>query len=449
MKRIRPSLKSSIVSVGSVTLLACRGTDLPSDREWESDHFRYHTRDADSSVCQDVLAPLEEHFSALQSFIRFPWPDSEKIDYYKFTNSKDAAENSDCDDEEAACTDHTAVEASTAFQTHELIHAYLSHVGFPPWLLLEGAAVALSCHLAMYPRPVIGWRDAFGVDRSGSNSADLYGAGAWLVGHLVTNYSPTLLLDLYRAVPRDAHADQFASAVESVYGSTLDALWDAAVQSLIPPAVCPWECSQPSFSIGSPAESSPTTCGSLKTIRTFSIAEESTLVVNVATNASVSLGTCSSGVPTFRGSVSGQDGGSSALYRLVPGGYFLAYNASDNGSSAPFTARLASSKALISDLCDFTSEAIILNTKNLRIDAPVVNHPWFLPLNPTRSGTLWASTTDSPVVTSICDSCSPANCRNLPMYTVAPITQLSVVMFESDPSAKQPYDSTSLTLTVH
>ncbi|HEX7598309.1 MAG TPA: hypothetical protein VF518_08845 [Polyangia bacterium] len=52
---------------------------LPDDQAWESPHFAYHSRSADTAMCRDILATLERHFNHLQSMLGFVWPAGQVI----------------------------------------------------------------------------------------------------------------------------------------------------------------------------------------------------------------------------------------------------------------------------------------------------------------------------------------------------------------------------------
>ena len=84
-------------------LAACNDkADLPSDRLWQSDHFRVHARKYDPDVCKGITAVLERHFAVMQAYLRFPWKAGDKIDYYKFASREDYKANTECPDGAAA-----------------------------------------------------------------------------------------------------------------------------------------------------------------------------------------------------------------------------------------------------------------------------------------------------------------------------------------------------------
>jgi len=162
--RLAPALLAAAALAAQV---GCGGRNLPGDVTWESEHFAYKTRTGEQVACADILATLEDHFQSMQRVIGFDWPQGAKVTYYKFENVVDYKANSDCGATADACAPGTTVETSEAFNPHELVHAYLHETGFPPPLLLEGAAVALSCASWRRAQPTLSWREAFGLTASG------------------------------------------------------------------------------------------------------------------------------------------------------------------------------------------------------------------------------------------------------------------------------------------
>jgi Ser/Thr protein kinase RdoA (MazF antagonist) len=98
--------------LSSLSLASCRADDeydLPDDIVWETRHFAYHTRRSDGSVCEGIVAKLEEHFSAFQEVLGIDWPDGRTIHYYKFITPEDLVAHSPCSAGSAACTDRNHV----------------------------------------------------------------------------------------------------------------------------------------------------------------------------------------------------------------------------------------------------------------------------------------------------------------------------------------------------
>src|SRR5262245_19815458 len=154
---------------------AC-GPDLP-ERMWRSENVRYFSREGDGEVCPAILGQLEEHGQVIAKRLGI---DRTIVSYYKFVGLNDFAANADCGAGAAGCAPNSSGRSPASFDRHELIHAYLAPYGRPPWLLTEGAAVALSCQ--GYPRPSGSWRDYYDAPHP---STALYSAGGWLVGYVL------------------------------------------------------------------------------------------------------------------------------------------------------------------------------------------------------------------------------------------------------------------------
>ena len=134
--------------------------------------------------------------------------------------------------------------------------------GFPPWLILEGVAVALSCQLELYQRPNGDWRDVYPLPNSGPRSSELYGAGGWLTGFLLRSRPIESFMLLYGRATQAMPAAAFASLFEEIYGESEDYVWAQVTALARPPIICPWECTRPSFQAdGGTSVPSATVCG--------------------------------------------------------------------------------------------------------------------------------------------------------------------------------------------
>ncbi|HEY5958105.1 MAG TPA: hypothetical protein VIV60_16190, partial [Polyangiaceae bacterium] len=119
--------------------------DLPNDRSWESEHFRYHVRDGDERACEAVLEQLEQHFELTRTYLGFPWSGDRKIEYYKFRDNADYSSNSGCPVDSGSCALQSTVFSPDTLNEHELIHAYLAPLGLPPAFFVEGVASVMAC----------------------------------------------------------------------------------------------------------------------------------------------------------------------------------------------------------------------------------------------------------------------------------------------------------------
>jgi hypothetical protein len=239
MRRARLIL-TVLAGAGALGAGAGCGPDLP-ERYWSSEHVRYFSRATDTSVCPAILDEIEEHGAAIADALLI---ERTVVTYYKFDGAEDFEAHSECGDVAKACSLNATARTPNGFDRHELIHAYLAPYGSPPWLLAEGAAVALSCQ--RYPRPIGSWRDAFAAPHP---STLQYAGGGWLVGYLLRMFPGRLLPRLYKMVPSSAKADQFAEIFEDIYEMKLDDVWAAAISVPQAPMRCPWECERPAFAL--------------------------------------------------------------------------------------------------------------------------------------------------------------------------------------------------------
>lgn len=223
--------------------------DLPDDVRWISPHFVYHTRASDPSACAGVLAQLERHFDSVQDALELPWPDGRVIDYYKLVDRADYGANSRCPPTFSACTRGQTVRTWTPFHQHELIHAYLGHLGDPPPLLTEGVAQALSCGPRVHLAPSVGWEAAV-TARTQEGAFDEtslpYTAGPWFVAQLIHSHGAASFLRLYGTVPFDASAAEFDRHFRAVYGRPMAEAWQDALAAGASNVGCvhAWECTR-------------------------------------------------------------------------------------------------------------------------------------------------------------------------------------------------------------
>jgi hypothetical protein len=300
-------LLAACVSIG-----AC-GPDRP-DQLWRSEHVRYFTRAGDDSVCPAVLDELEEHAQVIGDALGIERP---VTTYYKYPNAADFQANAECGEGASACARNASVNSTTAFDRHELIHAYLAPYGLPPRLFIEGAAVALSCQ--HYPRPTGSWRDALTADRF---SPQLYGAGGWLVGYLMRMFRKTWFVNLYGSLQINATADEIETEFRRIYGMELDDVWAAAIGGRQAPMLCPWECGRPAFEAdGQPHVVSPA-CGAGSTQLTVDLSGGGVTRWLFDGDGHVSIGSCEGNDFPLH-AVAGNNGTGAMLAPLVAGKYFV------------------------------------------------------------------------------------------------------------------------------
>ena len=207
------------------------GRNLPRDRLWESTHFRYHTRTDDSEPCEAVLVQLERHFELMQGYLGFSWPSGRKVDYYKFRDKADYLSNSGCPKDSDSCARDSDLMSPHVLQDHELIHTYLASVGMPPAFFVEGVAVVLACDHVFALQNFKPWQDVV-TEAFGVKFGRAYYEGPWFVGYLLDRFGPASFLALYGSLDYGtATADTIAAAFASVYGESLDAVWNASLAS--------------------------------------------------------------------------------------------------------------------------------------------------------------------------------------------------------------------------
>jgi hypothetical protein len=392
------------IAAASWLLGGCDGTyDLPADVRWESPHFTYLTRTGDSSICPDVLGPLEQHFALLQNYLGFAWPTGVKVTYEKMRDLDDLMQHGGCLPESGGCTLESSVRAPDGMDLHELVHAYLWQTGFPPPVLIEGAAVALACSPAVSgEKPTETWDQLAALDYDEATRSEVYVAGGWLVGYLLTQYDPRLFTAAYRRLDFHADADAMDGVFRDVYGQSLAALWAAALAETTPHQVCLWQCS------GSPVPLDrtpvPTTgvCGTVDTFHSLSVPSASVVGAS-STAALVQIGSCDQTPldPTR------QAPGRLNLYQLPPGAYFVA-NSADSGTMTLD----GSLSSLVTPTCAAaTSAAPFAGFDGFTLTGPNTSSRWFLPLlTPPSPTSVLSDGFAGEASMEVCGSCEPESC---------------------------------------
>jgi hypothetical protein len=381
---------------------AC-GPDLP-ERMWRSDNVRYFSRDGDDLVCPAILDELEQHGQVIADVLMIG---RTLVSYYKFDGLDDFEANADCGADVAACAPNATVRSPADFDRHELIHAYLSPYGRPPWLLAEGAAVALSCQ--RYPRPTGSWRDLYAAPHA---SVELYGAGGWLVGYMLRMFPARLLARLYSRLQINASADQFAMVFKDVYGMELDPVWAAAVGDSVQPMRCPWECGRPAFAIDGQAHALATACsgGSLQLSVDVPSGGLSRWRIDGAGRFEVQ--SCD-GADAPLASVSGTSGPGALVAPLNAGSYFIDAVV-EQGGTPSLSGTVAAGDGLSWPVC---ASAPVLpddlsGLSSLALFYP--SSPTFqfssLPTATSRPGQVFVASFDPTASVSVCTGCDQQTC---------------------------------------
>ena len=423
-----PALRRrSAVGVLAVVLLGngC-GADLPNDRRWTSDHFVFHTRTVERAACADILTLLEAHFTTMQAYLGFSWPQGRVVDYYKFVDKNDRDSNSDCGSGDR-CTSSSAIQSDNAFDPHELIHAYLAPTGEPPVLFIEGAAVALSCQMAGRTRPSL---QADAVLRPGVSSADLYTAGGWLVSYLVDEFGPAKLMSIYGQLESGMSPAQIDAVLAGVYGMPFADLWAAATAEDVPRSVCRWECSQPSISVGGgPMSTAAGACGQNTVQRTFSISESNLAVT--ADSAGFRVGDCGARANVPPSFVFGSAGAGS-LYHLPAGDYFLEHS----NQAGTITVAVADPTTLAPTCSGATAAGALAALDTVSVLVPRSVQTWFIPAVWSRDRSLIVVPTNGQGHAFLCPSCGgdPLLCAAASSSDPQSLSNVGAIRLEADPA---------------
>ena len=414
----------------AVTVIVCLGgagcgSNLP-DRMWRSDNLRYFSRAGDDGVCPALLDELEQHGQVIADVLMI---ERTLVSYYKFDGVSDFDENAGCDPGASACSPNATVRSPVDFDRHELIHAYLSPYGRPPWLLTEGAAVALSCQ--HYPRPTGDWRDLYNAPHA---SPQLYGAGGWLVGYLLKMFPARYLAWLYNRLQVNASADQFAAAVKDIYMMDLDAIWPAAIGGPGQPMRCPWECGRSAFAIDGQAHPLAPVCAGGTLQRSVDVQNSGLSRWRIEGAGRFQLGSCDgSDAPMV--SVSGAPRPGELLAPLSPGSYFIDAVV-DSGGAPALSVAVTPGDGLSWSTCAaapvLPDDLSTLST--LTLFYPSSTTPQFTSFvgGMDRGGTLLLTSDDPSASASLCASCDPQTCTTtdasgaLPAFATPPGAVLSV-----------------------
>jgi len=223
---------------GSISAGCGEAPYLPADREQTSAHFEYATR-IESQICDGTLSSLENHFAALQAQLGFSWPAGRRVRYYRYTDGADYRENAPCLDLQQACTQVVTgqppvVHTTAPVQRHELIHAYLAHIGRPSRIYIEGVAEAFGCSSTEETRqPGPTWREALFPEDLETSARWYFDAGRF-VRFLLDKFGSASFLTIYASGKADLNEDAFAQEFKGHFGESLDTLWPEVVAAIYP-----------------------------------------------------------------------------------------------------------------------------------------------------------------------------------------------------------------------
>jgi hypothetical protein len=388
----------------------CHGNaalDLPDDRVWESEHFRYHLRSDEAAACEDVMDQLERHFTLVRDYLGFSWPGGAKVDYYKFRDQLDYARESACPELGSSCVRDGAVLTARILQHHELIHAYLAPLGLPPAIFTEGVAVALACRTPFNigPRP---WREVVAVP-FGNDRAFL--EGPWFVAFLLRTYGPERFLKLYAALPWNASPERIAQVFAEIYEVSLDSAWQAAERAGNGVAcLFLWECAGLPLTIDGTEQAIGHACDASDEYRTFELAGPEDLIAASAVylvNAPVSCD-----VAPARRFAEDPVLWVANVSHYPAGRYFVgAFDIPTTLSLRPVQGRAFSaecSDAVALDLSGYEFES-----SRFELTFPADTGPLFVRLRPAAGQALCASAANPALAIDACPDCDEASCAPL------------------------------------
>jgi hypothetical protein len=207
---------------------AC-ATELPPV-QLESEHVRLRGDEPD--FCEGTIDWLEHHYRALSAFLGVELPPGAKIDMVVMADWEELAAT--CHSQGIAvdgCADGTKAYSIAPFHPHELVHAYASLLGDPPFFFQEGLAEVIGCGEKWRTpkierpddlRPILttsGFRSV-----PGEEVAAAYGVAAELTRHLIDVHGRDAYLAFYASIGRGAKLDAIDAAMRAHFGQGLDAI---------------------------------------------------------------------------------------------------------------------------------------------------------------------------------------------------------------------------------
>jgi len=206
---------------------------------------------------------LEANLAAVAGVLSID-PDQVHVEYYKYRDTEDVSANGPCPNGLRSCADGATIHtgALQAFQ-HELIHAYVAHVGTPSNVYQEGLAEMFNCSAMAGPDPpLVSWRDVADVAGRPAGAEPqpgeigttaYYSASTFLVRRTIDRFGVGAFMDFYATGSANrSSTDRFGEEFQAAFGEPLDAAW-ADLQSQATafgwPYLCP--CDSPT-ALGEP-----------------------------------------------------------------------------------------------------------------------------------------------------------------------------------------------------
>ena len=245
---------------------------------------------------------------------------------------------------------------------------------------------------------------------------------------------------LYGALPINATADQFATAVKDIYGMDLDAIWASASGGPNQPMHCPWECGASrelaidEQALDGQAHALAPVCdgGSLQVFAHVPNSGLSRWRIDGA--GEFNLQSCA-GNDSSRVVVSGRTGPGELIVPATTGDYFIDA-AVEMGGTAALTASVTQGEGLSWSDCSLApalpDDLSTFSTVSLFYPSSGTPQYTSLPTGRNREGVLALSSWDPSATASLCASCDPQTCSTfthdhaLTPYAVPPGAVLSV-----------------------
>ena len=200
----------------------------------ESLHFRYHAGSA-SEVQSDILDRLERSRTDVLAYLGRD--DEDVIDYYLFPDRDSYLAAAPCGPESYGCEENHEIFSNDVMSEHELIHAYVRDIGFPPIPILEGTAEGIGCLRSGVTDTANDWQSA--VEQY-PPPEPVYGSGRRLVRSLLDSSGVARFADYYGTAVYTRDPALFALQFQQSWSEPVAPLWSAVnAEANPPPARCP------------------------------------------------------------------------------------------------------------------------------------------------------------------------------------------------------------------
>lgn len=233
--------------------VGCTDT-TPKPRIWQAPGLVY-VSDPRDTVCEGVVETLISHRRAIVNTLRLDDEAVGQVRYHKFLDYPDLRKRGNCSPHSSACFfREVGIQSFQPFEQHELVHAYLAHLGDSHKLIEEGVAEALACGAVTPARPNVSvelaWSAAAWASTDVAELRRLYQAGAWFVAYLLKHYDRALFAPFYQRVQPGHEANEVAHVFEAMYGDDLATVWQRALTqpNRDGPCVYAFACSVPPIS---------------------------------------------------------------------------------------------------------------------------------------------------------------------------------------------------------